>query len=204
MSFVLPVRFRDADIGNVDTEVYGASVIAYKNSLKERVSHGRGLLLSGPPGVGKTYAMAALTKFYMSRLRRHPYVVFETVYSVLDKYSPVASAAEQDPDRGQSWTKTYETCSWLVLNDLGKDYRGGKLAEQVAYKIGRLIRTRSENMLVTHITTNLPLMSRPGYATFKDVYGESLWSLLAEMMNRFEVDGPDWRRGIQSETEETE
>lgn len=171
-------------------------VLDYAKSLQVNVSSGVGLLISGPPGVGKSYAMAALTRYYMERLRpgRLPSVVYHTIYEVNDRYAPVVGNSPFDDERGQSWTKTYETCKWLVLNDLGKEYRGGKYAEQMAYKVGRLLRARSERALVTHVTTNLPLASST-VSTFSTTYGDSIWSLTAEMMQRYEVDGPDRREG---------
>jgi hypothetical protein len=95
-----------------------------------------------------------------------------------------------------SFTDVYNHVPWLVLNDLGKEYRGGKLEEQVPYKLGRLLRTRSEAERVTHITTNLSL-SGNGDGTIRGVYGESIASLLAEMTKAFEVTGPDRRREAQ-------
>lgn len=194
----VPPRFAGAVLEHLRVAPYAATfpmVLEYAREMKARVEAGRGLLLAGPAGVGKTYALAALTRRYAERAKR-PLYVFETTYTLLERYAPVVApqgAAGIDPDTGRRWTDLYEKAEWLVINDLGKDYRGGKLSEQVTYKIGRLLRTRAENLRVTHITTNIPLT--PGDApTFQDVYGASIWSLLAETTDRYEVFGPDQRR----------
>lgn len=189
----IPSRFHKAELKQLDPEHFGM-VLEYAKSMKAMIGEGRGLLIAGPPGIGKTWALAALTKRYVSRAFVPSYV-FETAYSLLERYAPIVATAEtHDSLRNQPWTKTYEDAQWLVLNDLGKDYRGGKMAEQVAYKVGRLIRSRAERGLVTHITTNLPLVGDAHVRTFVKVYGDSVWSLTSETMNRYEVIAPD-RRG---------
>jgi DNA replication protein DnaC len=191
----LPKRFQKAELTDLDDAVM-RPVLDYAQNLRAQVKTGRGLLLSGPAGVGKTYALAALTKHYARRARQ-PSVVFETVYTFVERYAPVVAAqAAVDSWHGQTWSRTYETAHWLVLNDLGKDYRGGKLLDQAIYKIGRLLRTRAEACLITHVTTNLPLEEGIGISTFKSVYGDSIWSLTAEICDRFIVDGPDRREGV--------
>lgn len=195
LTMLVPERFRAASLDHIDETIF-PMVADYAQHMRSKVERGVGLLLSGPAGVGKTYAVAALTRKYAERLRpgRVPDVVFHTVYEVLDKYAPIVGSHPMDELRGQTWTDTYERCRWLVLNDLGKEYRGGKFLEQSAYRFGRLLRARSERRLVTHITTNLPLVARDDFTeTFETVYGESIWSLLGETMERYEVTGPDRR-----------
>ena len=96
--------------------------------------------------------------------------------------------SKSDPFRDQPWIVTYTSVQWLVVNDLGKEYRGGKLGEQVAYQFGRIIRARSEKKLVTHITTNL------SGNEINSIYGESVVSLIAESMTSCRVTGPDRRK----------
>ena len=187
----IPSRFRDAKITDLDPEVF-PFVLDYDLRMTDYLSQRKGLVFSGPPGVGKTWAAAALTKRYAQRAR-NPSFHFETTYTLLERYAPVvASPATYDAERSQPWTTTYESVFWLVVNDLGKGYRGGKLYEQEVMRVGRLLRTRSERELITHITTNLPLT---GDSSLETVYGESVMSLLHEMTEGWEVDGPDRRRG---------
>lgn len=160
------------------------SVIAYGNALSENIRAGMGLLLSGPVGVGKSYAAAALTRLYVQKVVRSDHV-FQTAPDLVDNLSDMD--APYDPYREQPWMTTYMTVPWLVINDLSKEYRGGKLGEQVAYKLGRLLRARCERKLVTHVTTNA------NGDKLREEYGESIASLMAEMMIPVIVGGEDKR-----------
>lgn len=190
--FRVPRRFKLAEMGHLDQEVF-SMVFDYAHSLTTRWNKGEGLALAGAPGIGKTYALAALTRFYA-----HNYPIgkgrpgdyeFVTVYDLIDRLTVFeGSDPPWDDYRDQPWATTYGTVPWLVMNDMGKEYRGGKLEQQAAYKFGRLLRGRSERELVTHVTMNLDPKE------VKGVYGESVSSLLAEMVRTFTVHGPDRRR----------
>jgi len=200
----LPHRFVDATLETLDL-VQFPFVAGYVDDITCRegknmslFKDGCGLLLSGPPGVGKTWALAALSRFYLeyTESKGKPFdCAFVTAPVFFSRYDNPVEVL-WDSYRGMSFTDVYNHVPWLVLNDLGKEYRGGKLEEQVPYKLGRLLRTRSEAERVTHITTNLSL-SGNGDGTIRGVYGESIASLLAEMTKAFEVTGPDRRRGAQ-------
>lgn len=203
----LPQRFVDATLETLDKEQF-SSVFDYVQGMITELTSvavvmeqtplfalGCGLLLSGPPGVGKTWALAALSRFYIEYTsgKHRPFdCVFVTSPVFFSKYDNPVEVL-WDSYRGMSFSDVYERVPWLVLNDLGKEYRGGKLEEQVPYKLGRLLRARSEANAVTHITTNLSL-SGNGEGTLRGVYGESIGSLLAEMTQAFEITGPDRRR----------
>lgn len=160
------------------------AVIAYGNDLVANLREGRGLLLSGPVGVGKSYAIAALTRAYVHKVVRSDHV-FQTAPDLVDNLSDFE--AHYDAYREQPWMTTYMNVPWLVINDLSKEYRAGKLGEQVAYKLGRLLRARCEKKLVTHVTTNANGNS------LREEYGESIASLISEMMTPVLVGGDDRR-----------
>lgn len=183
----VPPAFFAATLKTVDKTQFG-QVWTYAKELKMRVPGGKGLLLSGPPGVGKTYALSALTKFFVEKgsgvKNDHEFV---TAPDFFEHMSRGDFGESSDGFRGQSWLRTYCKVPWLVLNDLGKENRAGKFAEQIPYQLGRVIRARSERQLVTHITTNFM-----GEGILK-TYGESIASLLSEMMTFVVVDGADRR-----------
>ncbi len=170
------------------TSVQMASVTSYWERIEDAIKKGEGLLLSGPPGVGKTWAMAALTRQYAQKTAdvRVPSYEFVTAPDMFDNLGDFGEKI--DHYRGQLWTSTYARVRWLVINDLGKEHRGGKLSEVMAHRLGRVLRIRSERMLVTHVTTNL------SGADMKEIYGASVMSLMAEMMTLCVIKGRD-RRG---------
>ena len=194
----VPPRFRGARLQDLDPGQYQFALDYCKGStFRDNMKSGRGLLISGPSGVGKSHALAALTLEFGRRATRAGSWHFETVPDVLEKYREMGGAKIIDPWREQPWTTTYETVRWLVLNDLGKEYKGGKLHEQSVSKLGRLIRRRAEQRLVTHVTTNLTIgvdsQGNPSDNSFLETYGESLWSLLHECTYGYLVWGPDRR-----------
>lgn len=194
----IPSRFKDASIDSLNHKQFKC-VVDYSRDMDSRVAAGKGLLLCGPPGVGKTWAAIALTRHYVAvgkEQKRYRDVEFVTAPDMFDRYSvfaPTTFDGTFDDGREQPWRDTYERVPWLVINDLGKEYRGGKLDEQVNYKLGRILRARSERNLVTHVTTNLPAKSESG-DSLGSVFGSSIVSLLSEMVSVFHIQGPDRRR----------
>lgn len=189
----IPPRFRDANLKHVDKDAY-RPVLTYLKDYKQHAARGVGLLLSGPVGVGKTYTISALTlaiaKLYEPNLRCE----FVTGADFFDRVRPI-NPDGYDEYRDQTWVKTYSTIQHLVINDLGKEYRGGGFAEQATYCLGKVLRARSENLLTTYFTTNLAIKTREGAsATIEETYGGSVTSLLREMIIPVTVVGADMRR----------
>lgn len=190
----IPKRFLDATLDSLDKEQF-SFVFSYVDNIKTLIKEGKGLLLAGRPGVGKTWSLAALSRFYIEYKQLNSWCfdcIFVTAPVLFSGYDNLTEVL-WDSYRGKTYTLAYEEVPWLVINDLGKEYRGGKLEEQVPYKLGRLLRIRSEGKRVTHISTNLSLAGN-SEGTIRGVYGESIGSLLAEMTTAFEVTGPDRRR----------
>ena len=183
MSLRIPNRFAEAHLSQLDKKVF-SEVIRYSEDTARHVGRGIGLFLSGPPGVGKTYAIAALTREFSLKDVRGDYE-FVTAPDFFERINPMTPG--EDNYRGQTWLDTYTRVPWLVINDLGKEYRGGKYAEQASYLLGRVLRARSERVRVTHITTNIDGKSMKG------TYGESIVSLISEMTIPCICSGPDRR-----------
>jgi DNA replication protein DnaC len=185
-------RFRQATLSQLDKEYFG-DVLDYAKNYRQRINDGEGLLLSGPSGIGKTYAIVALQRYIKEKEGgRFDYFVV-TAPKFFDNYA-VRNSDEADTFRGKPMTQTYETVTGMVLNDLGKEERIKDWQEEVAvYKLGRLLRARHEEQLPIFITTNFPLRSRNAM-TFQGAYGKSVWSLVQEMTHlRLEITAPDRR-----------
>lgn len=161
----------------------------YAGSFDQNFDEGRGLLLTGPPGVGKSWALAALVRYFLQRAKKRALstdYIFITAPQFFDLIGVVEP--EHDSHRSCDYVRSFSTTPVLVVNDLGKEYRGGKLAEQIPHKLGRILRARSENVLPTFISTNMDTDA------LRANYGESIMSLMRENMTAVVVGGAD-RRG---------
>jgi DNA replication protein DnaC len=176
-----PPRFVSAKIADLDSEQMRIP-LEYWASAASNAKKGIGLLLSGPNGCGKTYALAAFTNA-LTKIDSE----FANATKALTRYMSF-DGKEWDETRNQSFDCTLETVDWLVLDDLGKEYRGGKLQEQMTFRLGALLRARSENLKITHISTNI----YPAKGV-REIYGDSIASLLLEMCKIVEITGLDRR-----------
>lgn len=188
-------RFQSASLDQLNRK-YFQGVLDYARTYKKYVAQGEGLLLSGPPGIGKTYAVVALMR-HIKQLEggRFDYFVV-TAPKLFETYAARFSSEEEDTFRGKSRTQTYEEVTGLVLNDLGKEPRiKDWQEEEAAYKLGRLLRARHEEQRPIFITTNFAITTSRNSMTFQGAYGSSVWSLVQEMTcARLQIQAPDLRR----------
>lgn len=188
-------RFRAATLSQVSAKHF-ADVFRYADNYEKHLKRGEGLLISGPPGIGKTFATISLQKYLKEKMggRFDYYVV--TAPRLFELYATSQTAQEVDGHRGKSWSRLFEDVDGMVINDLGKEERIREWQEQAAaYKLGRLLRARHEEERPIFITTNFPLVDEEeGVTTFRKAYGESIWSLVLEMTAvRAQVQSPDLR-----------
>jgi DNA replication protein DnaC len=108
--------------------------------LRAELPRGNCLVLTGPPGVGKSYAAAAAIRAY----RRGRFTYF-----------PALCGALLDPARRAEALDAAKRSTFLVLDDLGVEYsREGSL---VAAFLEEIVWHRESDILPTIITTNLTL-----------------------------------------------
>jgi len=200
-------RFQNAQLDQLNSD-YFADVLHYAKHYRRYLVSGEGLLLSGPPGIGKTYAIVALMRFIKSQEGgRFDYYVI-TAPKLFEQYA-TRYIEESDTFRGKSLTDTFEGVHGLVLNDLGKEARIKEWQEEEAsYRLGRLLRARHEDQKPIFITTNFPLRrARSGAGvTFAQAYGPAIWSLVQEMTcRRSQIEAPSRREEkAQRDLEETD
>ena len=132
---------------------------------------GQCLVLSGPPGVGKTWAAAA---FARALLERGEAVMWVYAGELFGQFTPATSR-----------TSDYTHIQALVVDDLGAEDAPG-----VRGKMDSLIYHRHGRILTTLITTNLSV------DRLRDRYGDRVLDRLAEWGQIVEISGRSMRGGL--------
>jgi DNA replication protein DnaC len=153
------------------------------NNLREQ---GRGLLLEGPPGVGKTHLAVAVLKQVMDTAgaRGLFYDTRDLLRIIRSTYDPSIQTTELEILR------PVMTADLLVLDDLGAE----KTSEWVEETMNLIVNTRYNERRLTIFTSNyldIPDDSDPNSLLFR--IGFRMRSRLHEMCEFIEMDGADYR-----------
>jgi DNA replication protein DnaC len=153
------------------------------NNLREQ---GRGLLLEGPPGVGKTHLAVAVLKQVMntSGARGLFYDTRDLLRVIRSTYDPSIRTTELEILR------PVMTADLLVLDDLGAE----KTSEWVEETMNLIVNTRYNERRLTIFTSNyldIPDDSDPNSLLFR--IGFRMRSRLHEMCEFIQMDGADYR-----------
>jgi DNA replication protein DnaC len=184
----IPKRYQHCTLGNFAT--YNES-LERAAALARRLAEGfpvvnRGLLLEGPPGVGKTHLAVAVLKQVMQTTgaRGLFYDTRDLLRVIRSTYDPSIHTTELEVLR------PVMTADLLVLDDLGAE----KTSEWVEETMNLIVNTRYNERRATMFTSNyldIPDETDPNTLLFR--IGFRMRSRLHEMCDFIEMDGADYR-----------
>jgi DNA replication protein DnaC len=147
---------------------------------------GRGLLLMGPVGVGKTHLAVAILRGLMEKGVPCSFYEFGSLLKeIQDSYNPISKTSELTV-----LAPVYQA-EVLVLDELG----ASKPTDWVKDTMMQIIGTRYNDRRLTIFTTNFFDTRRtPTDETLEDRIGARLRSRLYEMCKTVHLDGEDYRR----------
>jgi DNA replication protein DnaC len=146
----------------------------------------RGILLSGPVGVGKTHLAVSILMGLSERGFNCLFYEFGSLLKeIQDSYNPSTKSSELGV------LAPVLNAEVLVLDELG----ASKPTDWVRDTMAHIINSRYNENRVTIFTTNyLDVQSKPTDETLEDRIGVRLRSRLYEMCRTIEVTGQDYRR----------
>ena len=179
----VPKRFTDKQIEDFNT-YNKKSLRSIKKFMESYVENNKGICLMGSNGVGKSY----LSCIILREAYRHRYSCRRVTFSAyISAYTESWRVAKSDISIvEQDLLDKYKGVEFLVLEEIGKEI-DSKIAKPI---LEDLLRYREENGLCTIICTNLT----PD--TLKDLYGESVCSLINGNMTVIIIDGEDRRMEV--------
>jgi len=156
------------------------------NLVRDYPAVDRGLLLTGPCGVGKTHLAVSILKALTERGFSCLFYEFGSLLKTIqDSYNPISKTSEL------TVLAPVFNAEVLVLDELG----ASKPTDWVKDTMSQIINTRYNDDRLTILTTNYSDTRKTDRdETLEDRIGVRLRSRLYEMCKTIEIDGEDFRR----------
>lgn len=152
---------------------------------EERWKEGKGLIITGKTGVGKTHLASAIVH---ELSKQDVFVLFIFVPDFLDE---IRDSYDEEQEQEESKFELAKNARVLILDDLGTE----RITDWTIEKITQLLNYRYSNSLATIVTTNYVGQK------LKERIGERAYSRLMGMCEEILILGEDWRlkRAIKNE-----
>jgi DNA replication protein DnaC len=179
----LPQRFWDINLSTLvltdDNREALVAAQAYLTHIKDHARVGKGVILTGPPGRGKTSLGAAILQEAMRRGG-------ESLYMPVRRYQKILGRSMSGDEEAEALVRRAESDLYVLFDDLGKEY--ATASGYIENYLESLLRDRYDAGRPSIISTNVPKTK------WEETYGPSMYSFAHEAFVWIPVLGPDWRR----------
>ncbi len=177
-------RFKERTFQNFTTSKINKDIFEklfnYALNFLDLEKEGKGLLLTGAVGTGKTHLAVAIANHLM--YEQIIPVKFGNVTTLLSEVK--SSYDKQATESEAEIIKSLSRVRLLIIDDLGKE-KASEWSNNIIYTV---INNRYENYKPTIVTTNLNIKE------LENTIGEATVSRLIEMCDGVKVNGEDYRK----------